>query len=76
MDNDLRDVLSWLAEQGEDGVSAETVAEGVRISLARARHFLRELNRKGLVWEDEDGNSYGLTEEGDRYVVDNELDYP
>lgn len=78
MNDDLRGVLVWLARNETDNeansVSAEDLADGMGISIPRARHYMGELERENLVWKDPDSYTYGLTAAGDEYIVEHGLD--
>lgn len=78
MNDDLKGVLVWLARNETDSetnaVSAEDLADGMDISIPRARHYMRELEGENLVWKDSDSYAYGLTADGDEYIVEHGLD--
>ncbi len=62
-----------LATLARGDMELNDLAAVTNISLARARHWLRSLEEKGLVEEDEAG-IYGLTAKGDAVVVERDLD--
>ena len=74
MTAELDRVLTVMAGMG-DWVDADDLAQEMEISLPRARHYLRELDREDLVdQQHEQGDGYSLSAKGDAYIVMNELD--
>ena len=74
MNEELDMVLANMAESTNSTMYPVDLADRMGISVPRARHYLRELERQNLVWLDRESDGYGLTEDGDEYIVQNDLD--
>lgn len=74
MNEELDRVLANMVESTGSTTYPGDLAERMDISVPRARHYLRELGRRDLVWIDQESDGYGLTADGDEYIVLNDLD--
>lgn len=76
LDSVAEEILTVVAEKDDYPMNVDEVKGEVHHSRVATRHHLDRLVAVGYLWKEEEYESYGLTDDGRAYVVNQGLDLP